>query len=526
MPQRMLEVNTPLIWHWSHFLDIMALIKKHRFTGLIIHQQNILALLAKPSRYYQGADKTNLNHEREQALLYLQRVSRYCREQRLTFWLQGEAFPEDGTLEHKFPEFSFTQDAAAGENFLLYFYRDVVTESLSQLPLIDGIILSLQTPVFHQAQWTAPLKLFHRYLRDHQQKMVLRDYTDDSWPRRQLPTTLAELPPDVRASVKATATDYRPGFANNPVIGAFEQRKVWIDIDLWGIDYGWTLLPCLLIDEIQGRLSWVQSVIGDDLEAVTVRISWEWINNCPLSDSVNDINLFGLALMLSSERPVSAVSLLDDWLYAKDIRPSGSPQRQAIHQLYFSSHDWMCRTPYLLGRMMHQHSQLPSDINSAQRLLHADNRSANWTQSYQPLFPASSPSKGLEQRELISIEQQQSEFLARHLQKQARDLQQSGILPPELGATLVAAWERANWYTQVFSQVRQLISNHLYSGQYGDEAGRLLLLQAQQISSACRCAEKLDNWLIQAPDAHPDALRIMMDPQRLESLASDCRSTK
>ncbi|CAK8737527.1 hypothetical protein SODG_001250 [Sodalis praecaptivus] len=50
MPQRLLEVNTPLIWHWPHVLSLLETLQRYRFTGLIIHQQTILALLAPPRR--------------------------------------------------------------------------------------------------------------------------------------------------------------------------------------------------------------------------------------------------------------------------------------------------------------------------------------------------------------------------------------------------------------------------------------------------------------------------------------------
>ncbi|NDL64013.1 hypothetical protein [Acerihabitans arboris] len=522
MPQCLLEVNSPLIWHWSHFLEMAAVMEKYRFTGLVIHQQNILALLAQPSPHYQGADKANLQHEWEGALLYLQRLSAWCRARRLTVWLQGEAFPQDGRIEHKFPELSLADDAGRGEKFLYYFYTDVVSASLAQLPLIDGIILSLQTPAFNETQWHAPLLSLYRQLRRQNKKLALRDYTDDSWPRRQLHQTLARLPGDVRASLKATAVDYRPGFANNPAIGAFDRRRMWIDIDLWGIDYGWTLLPCLLIDEIQGRLGWVQTVIGERLEAISVRISWEWINNGPLLDSVNESNLYGLARMVNDAQPAAAVTLLDDWLEAKGARPVDGRQRQMLRQLFFTSYDWMCKAPYLLGRVMHCHSQIPQDINDAWRLLNSGADGAHWRASFQPLFPADDRDTGLAQRELIRLERQQVEFLARHLRHMAQQLEHGGALPAGMGANLAAAWERAEWYSRMFGHVRQLLELHGFIDKYGDSPSLRAEL-ATAIAAAGQCADKIDRWLDDSADDHPLYLRMMMNPARLHALAQQCR---
>lgn len=522
MPQRLLEVNTPLIWHWPHFLEMMAIVEKYQFTGLVIHQQNILALLAKPSPQYQGADKANLQHEWEGALLYLQRVGAYCRARRLAVWLQGEAFPRDGRIEHKFPELPLAIEAGRGEAFLNYFYQDVVGAALALLPLFDGVVLSLQTPVFSQTQWHGPLQSLYRQLRRQNKKLVLRDYTDDSWPRRQLQQTLARLPGDVRASLKATAVDYRPGFANNPAIGAFERRRVWIDLDLWGIDYGWTLLPCLLIDEIQGRLGWVRSVIGERLEAISVRISWEWINNGPLLASVNESNLYGLARMTQSEQPIAAATLLNEWLADNGARPADSRQRDMLRQLFFTSYDWMCKAPYLLGRIMHRHSQVPHDLNDALRLLGSDTRGANWSQSLQPLFPPDSLDTGQSQRELIRLEGRQAAFLAAHLRQMAVQIKQSGALPADLADKLTAAWERADWYSRMFSHVRQLIVLHAFISSYGESAS--LLAQKDAAIAAAQCeAEKIERWLADNADAHPLSLPMMMNPARLHDLAAECR---
>lgn len=191
MPQRLLEVNTPLIWHWPHVLSLLETLERYRFTGLIIHQQNMLALLAPPSPYYQGADRSNLFHERESALHYLERIGRLCRQRRLALWLQGEAFPNDGKLAHKYPELRLTDDAAQDQRFLQHFYQSIVSATLAQLPDVSGVILSLQTPEFHPQQWHAPLDALYRQLRRQNKKLVLRDYTDDDWPRRQLQSTLA-----------------------------------------------------------------------------------------------------------------------------------------------------------------------------------------------------------------------------------------------------------------------------------------------------------------------------------------------
>ncbi|MBG6246254.1 hypothetical protein CS369_18605 [Candidatus Symbiopectobacterium sp. 'North America'] len=132
-----------------------------------------------------------------------------------------------------------------------------------------GLRLSLSTPTVHQKEWESALQRLYQGLR----LRGLRDYQDKAWPRQQLKMALDVLPNDVRASVKETELDYRPGFANNPTLTRLSGSRKWVEFDLWGIEYGWTLLPCCLLDELQKRLHWAFQTLDDELEAITARLS-------------------------------------------------------------------------------------------------------------------------------------------------------------------------------------------------------------------------------------------------------------
>lgn len=356
------------------------------------------------------------------------------------------------------------------------------------------MILSLQTPTFHPEQWKHSMKVLHRILRLHGKKLVLRDYLDDSWPRRQLHNTLSSLPDDVRVSMKATAMDYRPGFANNPELMSFLGNKKWIEFDLWGIDYDWTLLPCMLVNEIQGRLSWAHAVAGDELEAISARISWEWINNSSLLDSVNEINLYGLAQLInhSDSGDLHAAALFQRWLH-DNHGVNGANSLDAVQSLFFNSYDWMCKTPYFLGRLLHRHSQLPHTLEQAIPLLHAETRSANWAQSFQPLFPTDDRSLGSNQYELVALERQQSHFYAHHLRQSAREIHHAGLLPEPLSARLAASWDCAWWYTALCDHAKQPVADSLFTMNYG----ATVATREQHCNDAQVFAEKLHHWLTQ-----------------------------
>ncbi|MBG6249313.1 MULTISPECIES: hypothetical protein [Symbiopectobacterium] len=157
VPLLFLEVNTPAIWQWETFTDIMRHLKmrhlkKFQFNGLILHQQTLLALLAKPSPRCPPATVEHLLLARSNALHYLQNVARYCKENHIQLWLQGEATPDCHDLHRKFPEFFLSQDPQNDAAFLNLFFGETLPEILSHLPTVRGLRLSLTTPSVHQTE--------------------------------------------------------------------------------------------------------------------------------------------------------------------------------------------------------------------------------------------------------------------------------------------------------------------------------------------------------------------------------------
>ena len=128
IPLRLLEVNSSQIWHWPHLQEVIAVMKRDRFNGLVVHQQDLLALLVSPSLYCLHG-RENLLRERQERLLYLQRLSRYCNLSGIGVWLQGEAFPHGGKLQEKYPEYALIENSSADELFWKNFYQQALVET-------------------------------------------------------------------------------------------------------------------------------------------------------------------------------------------------------------------------------------------------------------------------------------------------------------------------------------------------------------------------------------------------------------
>nr|WP_318384214.1 hypothetical protein [uncultured Enterobacter sp.] len=509
IPHQLMELNSTFIWHWPWFVQGVASARQHGFTGIILHQQELLSLLATPSPLSQRLNVENLIHQQNYALHYLKRVSLYLQENNLSFWLQGEAAPSDDIIKRKFPEFAFDEKSAP--DFWQRFYAAILTPLLPALPHLSGIILSLTTPTFQTAGWQQSLHQVWSQLRAQGKKLVLRDFIDHSWPRQQLSTVLSTLPGDVRASIKATELDYHPGFANHPHIAQLPDHKKWIEYDLWGTGYGWTVLPCYLADEISGRLSWALSVTDNDVEAITSRVAWQWLPDSRVTDSANAINLIGLAAANQT-----SLSVFDVWCEQHGLRFRQHADKQRLIALFHASYDWLCKTPNLLGRRLHYQSQVPQSLAQAQQLLHMDTRSANWGQAYQPLMPADDKTLGEEQRQLIALEKETACFLAGHSVHALRELLPRITCADDTLEVLLAAWRNAEVYSQMFSRVSAAVSDLTWCDHYNEPAGGVALAHQQTL---LRYADTLARWVDAPAPGSPLFLPLLLSPARLSEFA-------
>ena len=515
IPHQLMELNSTFIWHWPWFIQGVSSAKQHGFTGIILHQQELLSILATPSPLSPKLSVENLIHQQHYALQYLKRVDRYLAENNLTFWLQGEAAPNDDIIKRKFPELSFDEKSAP--DFWHHFYAAILHPLLGALPHLSGLILSLTTPDFQTTRWQQSLHDVWSLLRGQGKKLILRDFIDDSWPRQQLSTILAHLSNDVRASIKATELDYHPGFANHPHIATLPGHKKWIEYDLFGTGYGWTALPCYLADEIGGRLSWALSATDNEIEAITSRVSWQWLPDSRVMDSANAINLFGLSTA-NQDDDAALSTTFDRWAESQQLGFRSLQDKHQLSAILRASYDWLCKTPNFLGRRLHYQSQIPESVAQAQQLLHMDTRSANWLQAWQPLMPADDPLLGTEQRERVVLEKEAACFLATRTAQNLRELMPRITCPNDTLEILLAAWRSAEIYSQMFSGVAAAMTDVLWCDRYGADSlpADILLRHQQQL---LRYTDTLERWLANPPAGGPLFLPLLLSPERLTRFA-------
>lgn len=521
-PYLLLEINSPEIWHWSFFVKKVQTAQQYGFQGIIINQQSLFARLASFSPQCRTTEHINLTLARESAIFYLRRVGEYCVQHHLQLWLQGEATPDSQELKAKFPEFFYSESPQNDKSdFIQHFFQFSLPQILSDLPDVRGLRLSLSTSDISDERWKSSLQTLYQGIRLLGRQLVLRDYQDKTWPRHMLRDTLEALPSDVRASIKATELDYRPGFANNLNLLNIQGRRKWLELDLWGLEYGWTLLPCYLLEEIQQRLLWLSQYPDCYPEAISVRIDWEWLPDLALSDSLNELNLFGLSHLILNAK-CSPRQIVEQWLQQHatvSLRPESST---AISDIIIASHEWSCKTPNLLGRIIQCHSQLPVDFEHALHLLHLDTRSANWAQSFQPLMPADDPELGEQQYQLIQLESQRSHYLANYMHSRSLKLLPESSLDEEIQQTISASATRALKYTHIYNAFTQAFTLKLFMRKYGKKSDT----HSQFIAALHDFNQQnnaLKDWLNQNSAQHPCGFETLLNPERISRLIASLK---
>lgn len=518
-PYLLLEINAPEIWQWSFFVKKVQMAQRYGFQGIIIHQQSLFARLAPLSSQCSTTESINLALARENAIIYLRKVGNYCNQHHLQLWLQGEATPSSQELKDKLPEFFRSQNSQNNESgFIQHFFQFSIPQILSDLPDVRGVRLSLSTPDISDECWRSSLQTLYQGIRLLGRQLVLRDYRDKTWPRHMLYDTLEALPSDVRASVKATELDYRPGFANNPNLLNIQGRRKWLELDLWGLEYGWTLLPCYLLEEIQQRLLWLSQYPDSYPEAISVRIDWEWLPDLALSGSLNELNLFGLSHLILNAK-CSPRQLVDQWLQQRANTPLRPELLTSITDIIVASHQWSCKTPNLLGRIMQCHSQLPVDFEHALHLLHLDTRSANWAQSFQPLMPTDDPELGEQQYQLIQLESQRSHYLANYMHSRSLKLLPESPLNDEIQHVITTSTARALKYTHIYNVFTQAFTLKLFMRKYGKKSD----IHSQFIAALHDFNQQnnaLKDWLHQHSAQHPWSFETLLNTERISILIS------
>ncbi len=514
VPNLLLELNSQLIWRWDEFIECITQAEKLGYTGIIIHQQELLSILVSPSKNAIHAHNENLIHQQNYSLQYLKRISEYLSNKNLTFWLQGEAAPQDDIISKKFPEFNY--EGSNAPNFWAMFYDSFLESIFNHIPKFDGIILSLTMPEFQPDYWQDALHHIWRRLRQQGKKLVLRDFIDTGWPRRQLPLVLSKLPDDVRASFKPTELDFHPGFTHHPHIEMVPNNKKWLEYDLWGTGYGWSYLPCFLADEIQQRIQWAMNLAGEGIEAITTRICWQWIPGRTTFDSVNIINVLGLKLFNSGVDDLTT-QLEEEWLKMSHVKFSSSIDQQLFFNAIRSSYSWFISTPNILGRRLHYQSQIPQTLAHARQLMHMDTRSARWQLSYEPFLPTDDKLTGQKQRELVALEKEKAEFIA-NAEYQCLSAMAYSVSDPEGHfKQALSSWKIAQLYGRMFNAVSLATTEAIWFEQYSDHSRSRLLKQQNELLVL---ADNLDQFCQTRTAPDETALPLLLNSERLTHFAN------
>ncbi|MFV0574505.1 MAG: hypothetical protein ACK5NC_03640 [Vibrio sp.] len=525
VPHLLMELNSPFSWNWHWFCLCVDKAETLGYTGIIFHQQELISILAPMPEYGVQAESENLPHQKNYAWVYLKKVAQYLNQKNMSFWIQGESNPAVDVLHRKYIEYGSN---AMQKNFWSNFYNSIIDSVLIFCPTISGVIFSVTIPDIHTEHWYAALENTWKRLRQHGKKFVVRDFFDSDFPRRQLVTVMSKLPNDVRASCKATELNFHPGFANNPHLTMLPNHPKWIEYEAWGLGYGWSYVPCYLVDEIQQRLTWAMSLEGEGIEAIVTKVSWQWVPSHTALDSVNIVNLLGLKLINQSEpdhfSSHNDLALEKAWLDFTQVQFSSRFAQDMFFASLKASHSWLLSIPNVLGRCLHYQSQIPENMKQAQQLIHMDTRSARRDQAFQLLFPVDDIDTGLNQKEQIQLEKEKSQFICRQQLHNLNTIRSSVIDPNGYFQQVIDSWEIAQVYGEMFQKVTLAATDFLWLEHYNDHSNLFLTLE-QHHQALYQLADQLDDFCQDKTAPLYSALPLLLSSERLRSFADSLISS-
>jgi len=246
-------------------------------------------------------------------------------------------------------------------------------------------------------------------------------------------------------------------------------------------------------------------------------VSWQWLPDSRVMDSVNAINLFGLSAA-NHAADAALPATFERWAEHHQFGFRALADKHQLSAILHASYDWLCKTPNFLGRRLHYQSQIPESIAQAQQLLHTDTRSANWLHAWQPLMPADDPALGKEQRERVALEKEAACFLASRTLHNLRELMPRMTCPDDTLAILLAAWRSAEIYSQMFSHVAAAVTDVVWLDHYGPQSLPADILKQHQ-QRLLHFSDTLDRWLTDPPASSPLFLPLLLSPARLERFA-------
>ena len=332
---RGLELHSSRMWSWDSVRRAVDFMVKAEMNALIFHEINIIDHLQPQaggvstslSRSY-GIRYTYRHESSENNIAYINRVIELAHSNGIRFYFEVKepSYPEELLRVHR-ELFSPEGQVCPTHPFWFEFLEKKIERLLETVPDFDGIIESActaetkvslmplkeradkifpstDTPITYctcercrgtkLSEWNTNITMsLYRPLKKKGKQLVIRDFTYSPESQNAFLESV-ETPKDVIICLKNVPHDFYPTFPLNPRIGEVGDYDQWLEFDAWGQFFGLGVFPCILLDDMRDRLTHAQER-DNRVKGYICRADWELISEGWAMDSLNLINLYGLA---------------------------------------------------------------------------------------------------------------------------------------------------------------------------------------------------------------------------------------
>jgi hypothetical protein len=330
---RLLEIHSAAMWNMSHVDMAIQFAHKYRLTGLIFHCNDLLDRLVLPAKYFDKdlslarwpvRDATLINNH-----YYINDVLARCREAGLEFYAEVKELYYPAEIVELFPFLRKENGAICPtEAFWWEFLEEKVREFVATFPSVAGIIVSPGTResmvslaangcvcdrcrTYDIDVWYRQLiQAMYRPLAEKGKRLIVRDFAYTRDHQHAMVDAAGDVSDDIIMALKKTPHDYYPTFPDNPAVGQCGHLRQWIEYDTWGQYFGLGVLPCSVVEDMQGRM---QRYLTRGASGVMLRTDWEIISEGSVFRSFNLLNLIAGA-MLSADVDTPTEDIYRAWL--------------------------------------------------------------------------------------------------------------------------------------------------------------------------------------------------------------------
>ena len=425
MQFRGLELHGKTFWNHRLIERSLDVICDYRLTALVIHETDFMTEFFFPTAFFNpaapwdGAPARRGENALHNNMAYFHDILKRAERKKIDVWIEVKeiTFPDEIIARNPsvMKDGHFCPTDPLWADVIRAKYRDLV----ELYPAVKGVIVSAGSPEGRASlsqkkcrcercaatslpDWyTWILNAMYEVLAPNGVLLAVREFSYNVNHQIAITEAMDRMPEDVIYCIKVTPHDFYPTFPDNTLIERASGRTKWIEYDTMGQYYGWGVLPCLQLEDIEARFAYAAA---NGVDGALLRVEWERINDYWSVDSPNRMNLLVAA---NSARGIgsSADGVVRTWLAEEGI--VHSDEDVALLSQYLSeTWDIFRHALYVNDFVLNDSSMVPPSIERAWWSMADKHSLAEW-------FPERAVDLDLDERKVDEYIAEKEQALAR-----------------------------------------------------------------------------------------------------------------